>query len=347
MASLNRTAEVVWRALASELSAGANIPLTTKVKLWRAGFKGASYELFGLAHNDPRDYVSDLEVARARRINGAFGHILKDKLLFAPTLAPYARVPEVLGIVERGRVYPIAEAVLTGVDALLEVAAERAVILKPSQGNKGRGVLSLKVDAEPVLSGRPVSREEVARTVGALDGYLIVERVQQAAYAEAIFPDATNTIRIITMRDPVTDEVFIPAAMHRFGSSSTGPTDNFQTGGVSVGVDLDSGRLGRAVRFPTFTGGALRWLDAHPDTQAPIQGVTVPNWAEVKGAVTRVVDAYRFLIYVGWDVVVTDEGVVIIEGNHNINLGLQVHGPLLKHPQTRRFFEHYGVVSRR
>jgi len=343
---MKRTAEVVRSALAAELAGGADIPLTTKVKLWRRGFKSASHRLFDLEHNDPRGYVSDLDVSRARRINGAFGRILKDKLLFAPMLAPYAQVPEVLGLVERGRVYPLADARLTGVDALLSAAS--AVILKPARGNKGKGVLSVTVTDEGVrLNGVPVTPAEVAQRVSTLDGYLIVAWVQQAAYAHEIFPGSANTIRIVTMQDPETGEVFIPAAIHRFGTVATAPTDNFQTGGVSAAIDLSTGVLGRAVQFPSYTGGGLRWLAAHPDTRAPITGVAVPRWDEVRATVTKLVTVYRFLKYVGWDVVVTDSGVVIIEGNHNINLGLQVHGPLLENPRARRFFEYHKVIAAR
>lgn len=347
VAQLRRKAEVLTSALAAELAGGADLPLATKIKLWRRGFKSSSYQLFDLGCNDPRDYVSDLEVARAGRINGAFGRILKDKLLFAPMLAPYARVPEVLGLVERGTVYPLAAAELTGAEALLGRAAEGGVILKPAAGNKGKGVLSVMRDpptGELRLNGQPTTAGVVAQKLATLDGYLVVARVQQAAYAEQIFSGSANTIRIITMRDPDNGEVFVPAAIHRFGTAATAPTDNFQTGGVSAAIDLATGALGRAVRFPTETGGELRWLAAHPDTQAPISGVVIPRWAEVKETVTALVEAYRFLKYVGWDVVVSDAGIVIIEGNHNINLGLQVHGPLLRDPRLRRFFEYYKVI---
>lgn len=346
VAQLRRKAEVIKSALAAELAGGADLPLATKIKLWRRGFKSGSYRLFDLGRNDPREYVSDLEVARARRINGAFGRILKDKLLFAPMLAPYAQVPEILGLVERGTVYPLAEAGLTGAEALLERAAAGGVILKPATGNKGKGVLSVTQDPSTGLrlNGRPATPSEVAHKLATLDGYLIVARVQQATYAEQIFSGSANTIRIVTMRDPDNGEVFVPAAIHRFGTTATVPTDNFQSGGVSAAIDLETGALGRAVRFPTETGGELRWLAAHPDSRAPISGVVIPSWAEVKETVTALVEVYRFLKYVGWDVVVSDAGVVIIEGNHNINLGLQVHGPLLRDPRVRRFFEYHEVI---
>ena len=345
---IKRTAVTLRSALATEVSGGVDIPLTTKVKLWRGGFKSASYGLFNLEHNDPRDYVSDLDVAKAGRINGAFGRILKDKLLFVPMLAPYAQVPDILGVVERGLVYPLADPELTGVDALL-ARAGAGVIFKPAQGNKGKGVFSVAgggVDGVR-LNGVRATPAEVARKIADLDGYLIVAKVEQAAYAHDIFPGSANTIRIVTMLDPETGEIFIPAAIHRFGTDATVPTDNFQTGGVSVAIDLATGKLGRAVQFPTYTGGELRWLEAHPDTRTPITGVNVPRWDEVKATVTKLAEIYRFLKYVGWDVVVTEDGVVIIEGNHNINLGLQVHGPLLQNPRVRRFYEHHKVIKAR
>lgn len=363
---LRRTAEVLQRALASELAGSADIPLTTKLRLWRSGFKSDSYRLFDLAHNAPGDYVSDLEVARAGKINGAYGRVLKNKLLFASLFSPHCAVPEIYGIVERGQVYPISRAELTSAAALLELSRQEPVILKPAKGNKGKGVLSLSAAAEGdeaggvkangveangvktnrvKLNAEPLPDDAIIRTLEGLDGYLIVARVQQAPYADAIFAGATNTIRVITLKDPESGEVYVPAAIHRFGTALTAPTDNFQTGGLSAAVEVASGVMGRAAQFPSYTGGELKWVDAHPDTGAPIAGATIPRWAEAKATVIRLVETFPFLKYVGWDVAITERAVVIIEGNHNINLGLQVHGPLLRDPRARKFFEHYGVLG--
>ena len=190
---IKRTTTTLKSVLATEVTGDADIPFATKLKLWRGGFKSASHHLFDLERNDPRDYVSDLEVARAGRINGAFGRILKDKLLFASTLAPYAQVPDVLGIVERGQLYPLTDSELTGVDALASRAGS-GVIFKPAQGNKGNGVFSVAQDGADGLrlNDVPTTPAEVAQKIAALDGYLVVAKVQQAAYAQEIFPGSAE-----------------------------------------------------------------------------------------------------------------------------------------------------------
>jgi hypothetical protein len=53
-----------------------------------------------------------------------------------------------------------------------------------------------------------------------------------------------------------------------------------------------------------------------------------------------------YLPYVGWDVVVTDDGIRILEGNSNSGLdGIQHYGPLLADPRVRRFYESRGAMS--
>jgi hypothetical protein len=347
--SLQRELHTLYTALLAEVAEGVALPWSQRLSLWRKGFKSASHALFELAQHRPEEYVSDLEVARARRINGALGRILKDKLLFEAMLRPYARVPRVLALVERGRLVwrpgvGVEEATL---EALL-ATSPAGIIAKPVRGSKGRGVLSLRQqEGAFYLSGQAVTVGHAQELFAQLDGYLVVERAEQAEYAARIFPDAANTIRVISMNDPETGEVFLPAAMHRFGSVRTRPTDNFQTGGISAAIDLATGRLGRAVRHPNFTGGRLEWVSHHPDTGSPIEGVVIPRWDEVQATLKRVVEAYPFLRYVGWDVLVTPDGICLIEGNHNINLGLQVHGPLLRDPRVRRFYEAHGILRRR
>ena len=127
--------------------------------------------------------------------------------------------------------------------------------------------------------------------------------VEQAGYLEHIYPDATSTIRVLTLR---TDEgIRIAAAAHRFGSARAGALDNFSKGGLSAAVDRETGALSAAA---TPTGCGPVWHDHHPDTGAAIAGVSVPGWQEIRDQLRTIAAETTTFDHVGWDIVVTGPG---------------------------------------
>ncbi|MDQ3398324.1 MAG: hypothetical protein M3511_11260, partial [Deinococcota bacterium] len=167
--------------------------------------------------------------------------------------------------------------------------------------------------------------------------------VVQADYARKIFPHTTNSLRIITMQDPENDHrPFIAVASHRFGVLETIPVDNFTRGGLRAKIDLDTGKMTSAKKHPART---KQEFTRHPETDAQIEGVEVPHWQEVKEGLLQMVAALPFVKFVGWDVVVTEEGFCILEGNNPPSLGIQGWYPFFQDPRIRRFFEYYKVIK--
>jgi hypothetical protein len=195
------------------------------------------------------------------------------------------------------------------------------------------------------IGGTRVSRDQARREISSRKAHLLTEYVEQAAYAREIFPDSANSIRMLTMFDADTGEPFLARAVHRFGSRKTRRMDNFSQGGVCATIELDTGRLGVGVRV--LPSGHPESVERHPDTNAPILGTVIPNWHDVVRRLLDVVRAHPYLPYVGWDVVVTDDGIRLLEGNANTGMNvLQVHEPLLSDPRIRRFYESRGALSR-
>lgn len=329
---------------------GASVGLSPGKRLlaWRHGFKSSSYLVYDFDHNNPGDYLPDTVWYKTARVNGPFGRILKDKLLFKLALGDRVTIPDILAVVERGRFAPVGRGASVGnLAELLDYCLERgSVILKPSRKSEGRGVMRLEANRHgTLLNGVKVTSDSLASQLAGLNDYLVVALVEQANYAATIFPKTTNTIRIVTMRDPDRDdEPFIPLANHRFGVHATIPADNWSKGGISAEVDVETGRLGKAFHHPNFTGGRYVGVERHPDTNALITGVEIPHWQEIKRQLLELVASYSFLQFVGWDVVVTEEGFAILEGNNPPSLTSQRNHPYLKNPRTRRFFEHHGVI---
>lgn len=325
------------------------MPPTQRLEMLRHGFRSSAYERYDFAHNDPADYLPDTKLGQASRISGPFCRsILDDKLLFSALFGAHVHVPRVLALIERGTLHALhPEPAVGSVAALLEYCSDHGgVVLKPVAGWQGEGISSVRVEGgELLFNGAPLAAAELEARLAALDNYLVGELILQDGYAHEIFAQAANSIRITTMQDP--DDAhrpFVPVAVHRFGSSTTAPTDNVSRGGLFAHIDLGTGVMGPALKFPHETGGQRYWCSAHPDTGAPIEGVRVPKWDAVKAQVLDLCERFGFLRSVGWAIVVAQGSCWFLEANYNPTLAVQLFCPYLKDPRTRRFFEHHGVI---
>ncbi|HEU4630923.1 MAG TPA: sugar-transfer associated ATP-grasp domain-containing protein [Gemmatimonadaceae bacterium] len=123
-------------------------------------------------------------------------------------------------------------------------------------------------------------------------------------------PGALCTLRILTFRMPG-ERARVLLAAYRMAVGDA-PADNFHFGGIITSVDLATGRLGVALRRQ---GHVLVPVERHPDTGTPIGGFPLPCWQQAVSLAERALDAAPGLPAVGWDVAITDDGPVLVEGN--------------------------------
>jgi hypothetical protein len=333
-------------------TAGQGLPLGTRLDLLRHGFLPSSGRLYRSMTPESRgDYLADYpRYCRTPFVNGGYRFCLDDKAVFGGLLQRYPdHAPRTLAAIYRGRLLPVRNAPGEG-GASLEglVAAHAKVVLKPAGGAGGRGVMF--VEAAPggdfLVDGEPRTAAGLRAEVGRLDGHVVEEFVRQHPALERLHPATTNTVRLVTMRDPDSGEPFVAGAVLRIGTGRSRPVDTFARGGLCAAVDLGTGRLGPAMGR-TADGSAAPHA-SHPETGAPVAGVEVPGWRSVTGRILEFCADLHFLSYIGWDLAITEGGFRVIEGNSHPDMQLlQVHGPLLADPRVRRFYEAYGVVRRR
>ncbi len=319
-----------------------SMPPAQRLRALRHGFRSSMYIFYDFEHNDPKDYLPDTVFRAATDINGPFcQNILRDKLLFSRFLSGVFRVPEVFALIDRGQVYLLGEKTLPQT-----LEAHGGFVMKPSDGWQGEGIFSVtKSQGELRVNGQLSTEAALGERTARLSGYLVTERIAQDGYAHAIFPGSANSVRVVTMQDPGDDHrPFIGVAFHRFGSKTTGPVDNVSKGGLMTHIDPHTGVMGRAIKFPHETGGALSWCAQHPDTGVPIEGQAVPRWGALQQGLLELVETFPFFRYVGWDVIIAQDTFWLVEGNHNPSPVGQVFHPYLKDPKIRRFFSYYGVV---
>jgi hypothetical protein len=221
---------------------------------------------------------------------------------------------------------------------------KKKYVIKPARGLQGKGIHFVPEDRIVTMleNSGDSSRETGGQSLGRGD-FIVEEFIEQHRELSRINPNSVNTIRVITLlaRDM---SVFLLAAMLRTSSSEEG-TDNFSTGGIVIGIDLDTGTLKDRGFLKPGLGTTLR---AHPVTNTRFEGFKVPYWSEVKSLVTKAQSSFHHLKSVGWDIAIGQRGPILIEGNIEWGTaGIQaVNGGLLTE-RNRALFGQYGLIFRR
>ncbi len=311
------------------------------------GFFTKNYVLFGLDKHDRSMYISDFkENFKIGSIN-KFPKIINNKLVFTEVMTSILTMPDVKGMLEAGRFVAYGKKSCHSANDLIQyIQTSASVIFKPIDGDGGKGIFLCRFnDGTFYWNQDKLSEQELFKIFSTLTHYFISDLVQQHVYSSAIYANSVNTMRIITMKDPITRKPFIAVAAHRIGNDISRPVDNCAKGGLTANINLETGILSKAVRT-YFSGQAPEWYSNHPDTGAMIEGTRIPNWEAVKEKALALAENFSFLDYTGWDIVMLPDGnITVLEANDGADLKLhQVHEPLLKNKRIKDFYAFYKVI---
>ena len=243
--------------------------------------------------------------------------LVRDKYLFALLLkALDYPTPPLVALVHDGTVEWLAPRRAAPLASLADPSRELDVIAKPRFGIQGSGVFRLRSrGGVPCIDGEPADLARLAAALRA-PAVLQVPIVQHPAMA-ALHPSSVNTLRVITVRDGREPRPFSrPLLRVGFGGSLV---DNGTAGGLQAFVDPATGRVaGRAIML---RGGML---DRHPDTGVAFDGFEVPHCGRAIELAVRLHRELPGLHSIGWDLAMTADGPVFIEGNDNWAAGLRI-----------------------
>ena len=198
-----------------------------------------------------------------------------------------------------------------------------------------------KADNGIHINGEHEGEDHLSTLVDRLDRYLVFEYVSQHDYAEDIYPDATNTLRLHTIVNPETHEVSMVRPLHRFGSAQSAPTDNWSRGGYIAPIDEVSGRVGSLL---VVEGSERTKRKTHPETGSRIAGIDVPYWEAACELVTKAARIHSNCPVIGWDVLISPDGPVLIEANARPSvLGLQMESGLWSDIRFRKLCDALAI----
>lgn len=144
------------------------------------------------------------------------------------------------------------------------------------------------------------------------NGYNLAEEfIIQHPDINRLSPSAVNTIRVYTQLNKM-DEVNIIGCRLRISVSS--PVDNMAAGNLAAPLELSTGVVNGPAVYSDITKDEEIY---HPVTKEKIVGFKVPFWEETIEMVTKAASLHPQNRSIGWDVVITEKGPGLIEGNHD------------------------------
>src|SRR5690625_3164871 len=221
-------------------------PLQRRPLWWRRGFLSRSVTLYELDKNNPDDYVTDVQryTRTKRMVHPHLQEILDNKFSFFLLMNQLGLSSDVVPLLElyiRGglHVFPSDERVPLKEFLEHRLEQDRKVFVKPIHGAEGRWVRAIRKTADGyVMNGEPVTMEEIRGWIERRARPMIFEAgIPQHDFQARLNPEATNTIRILTIPDMDKGrEPFIARAVHRIGTELSGHIDNWTQGGLSAQI---------------------------------------------------------------------------------------------------------------
>lgn len=137
---------------------------------------------------------------------------------------------------------------------------------------------------------------------------LVEQAIRQHPDMDRLYSGSVNTLRIVTLLD-ANRNPHIMYSLLRVGQGGS-CVDNISSGGMYTAVN-DDGSL-KEVAFCDKTGQYYR---THPDTKIDFSSFVVPYFKNAQELCKRAASVETHIGYVGWDVAITPNGPILVEGN--------------------------------
>ena len=234
---------------------------------------------------------------------------LDDKLATAAAIKPFAvPMPRQLAVIEAGTVAP-------------ELPDAVEMFVKPRSGRRGRNAFSI-VRLEPGAYRVDGARRDEVYVVARLrnaaaDDDLLVQQcltgvpdIADLGTAEGAPP----VLRIVTAREP-DGQPFAHSGWMAIRVPGEVPTHPLRDA-LRAPISMATGSL-----LPAYWLGAPRMrFERSPWHQAQIAGRVLPGFCAAADAAVTAARAFPGVPIIGWDVILTNDGPVVLEGNSGTDL---------------------------
>ena len=163
---------------------------------------------------------------------------------------------------------------------------------KPIDGGCGKGIYK--------------SPKELYEYLASNHNFELEEVIKQNEEVSKIYPEAINTVRMVTILKD--NKPHVICAYFRIGNGSF--VDNFNSGGMVAPIDIKTG-----VVSDNAIDKNKNLYEVHPETGKTIKGFKFPFWNEAVKMCKEASKKVPEMAYIGWDVAFTVNGPIFVEAN--------------------------------
>lgn len=285
------------------------------------------YNLYGmdiknLSRQDYMDYRSFRVIRNKKNLekNKEFNYVclLRDKELFNMVLEKNGyetKTPTIKYKILNKKIFLGNNLILN--ENFIKENDKKILFIKDSKGECGEEIFQIEIKNNKVYYlDNSFTWNEFLDKLSAKE-YVVQEKLIQNKKMSELYDKAVNTIRVVTIKNEITDEIEIFAKLLRIGANNN-YVDNWAKGGIVVGIN-DNGTL---KKYGFYKPGYGIKIEEHPISKIKFQGFKIPNYEIVIEEIKKIHKLFKNIHSIGWDIAITEEGFSIIEGNDNYEISL-------------------------
>jgi hypothetical protein len=187
---------------------------------------------------------------------------------------------------------------------LNEGESNKKVVLKTKDGKCGNGVLIKQI--------KEFENQQSLVHFMELNGFdLLEEFIIQHHLLHQLSPSAVNTVRIFTQ---LNDKNEVELLGCRLRISVNSHVDNMAAGNIAAPIDEITGKI---INKGVYSDITKIEEEIHPVSGVQIVGFEIPFWSQIVELVKNAALLHPENKSIGWDIVVTETGPGLLEGNHD------------------------------
>lgn len=323
-----------------DLFKNKNNSLKEKIWAYNRGFLSPKINEYGLTEENYKYYLSDFDYYRLYPINNRFKTWIDDKLTVKYILYPFNKfLPRYYYQLDDNKTTKLMDCdsnLTEDVDGIIRLLKkEKTLAIKLIAGSLGKDFYKIKyVDNGFYINEKQISEKEFKTFIKGLNNYVITEYITSHKEISKIYSKSPNAMRLIVINEDEGPQIIY--AFIKFGTEESGVIEHVHAGGIMSEIDLENGCYSNP---KSFKNGILIDCPVHPDTKVKIEG-EIPYWDFIKEKTIEIGNYLPQLRYMGFDIVITNEGFKILEVNSHPGIGLiQAFKPLLMENPTKEFYQ--------